>query len=163
MGKMEAATEWLKFTNHFPPRSSQLFLASLGPARTPVPSLWHSDGSRGRSQHRDALLAPRKSDRMEFGWGSVRKGGSELSPYSAPAPKVLGCWDAGWRCGLLCLRAQHSPTRFLELLGCCRRRELWPTILDLGALSQTHRQKVSGPLGQTSSGLQLSARTDSLP
>lgn len=163
MGKMEGATEWLKSTSHFPPRSSQLFSESLGPAGTPVPSLWHSDGSRGRSQHRDALLAPCKSDRVEFRWGSTRKGGSELSPHSGPAPKVLGCWDAGWGCGLLCLRAQHSPTGFLELLGCCRQCELWPTILDLGALSQTRRQKVSGPLGQTSSGFQLSACTYSLP
>lgn len=129
----------------------------LGPARTSVPSLLHSDGSRGRSQHRDSLIAPRKYDLdpVVFGWGSVRKGDLELPPHFGPAPRVLGCWDAGWRCGLLCLRAQHSPTRFsvglLQATKAVYRSGC--SVLDL----QTEGKWTLG-----TDQLRVSARTDSL-
>lgn len=96
-----------------------------------------------------------------LGREALGKGFGTLSQLWPGPYGSLGCWGAGWRCGLSCLSAQFSSASFLELSGCCRLLELWLTALDLGALCQTRTQRE----GKWTLGInqrRVSARTGSL-
>lgn len=67
-------------------------MVSLGPARTPVPSLCTqtaAEGARNTETRSLHLASPTEWRLREEALEEV----SELSPCSGPAPKVLSCWD----------------------------------------------------------------------
>lgn len=91
-------------------------MVSLGPARTPVPSLCTQTAAEGarNTETRSLHLACQTEWRLRA--EALEKGfrNSLLAPIPPLRSQLLGCGSvARWRCGLLCLSTPTLPCTLL--------------------------------------------------